>query len=186
MIKLKIIHASTRDVRRGIAISKWLEKEAANYEELEVELIDLKELDLPFFNEPKHPRLKDYSFDFTKAWSAKVEEADAFIFVTCEYNYGMPATFKNAFDYLMQEWAYKPAALVGYGGIAGGVRAMEQIKLVASSPRMLAFEGMQIPAFTKYINENEEFIPTEKHLNAAGNMFKELLHLGEGMKVLRK
>ena len=84
-------------------------------------------------DEPKHPRLREYEHQHTKDWSARVEAADAFVFVHPEYNYGITAPLKNALDYLSQEWNYKPLGLVSYGGVSAGTRAAQMIKQVATT-----------------------------------------------------
>ena len=110
MEKLEIIIASTRSGRIGPTIGRWVEATAHQHGGFdEIGLVDLKEVDLPFMNEPDHPRPGQYVHEHTKKWSATVASADAFIFVMPEYNYGYNAELKNAIDYLSQEWAPKPA-----------------------------------------------------------------------------
>ena len=70
-------------------------------------LVDLADFNLPVYDEPNHPRLRQYVHDHTKAWSASVEAAAAFVFVTPEYNYFAPPALMNALDYLLHEWSYK-------------------------------------------------------------------------------
>ena len=113
-----IITVSTREGRKGGLFGKWIETIAAGDPDWDVQSIDLAELNLPMLDEPEHPRLRNYHRDHTKAWSAKVEAADAFIAVTHEYNYSAPPSLINAIDYLEQEWAYKPMAFVSYGGLS--------------------------------------------------------------------
>ena len=181
-----IIHASTREGRKGIGISKWILEQAQQVSDFEIDFVDLKELNLPFHDEPFHPRTRNYIHQHTKDWSARVEAADAFIIVTTEYNHGIPSTLKNAIDYLHTEWTYKPAVLVGYAGISGGVRGLQQLKQVLATPKMLVFEGMQIPFFDKQITEDGTFEPNQSNERALESIFKEVLHLGEGMKALRQ
>ena len=185
MLNLKIIHASTREGRRGLPVSKWVVDAARKETDFEVEFIDLKELGLPFIDEPEHPRLKQYVHRHTVEWSNKIDHADAFIFVTCEYNHGMPATLKNTLDFLVQEWAFKPVAFVGYGGISAGTRAIQQLKQVTYSLKMFPFDGVLLPFFNTQISEEGVFLPTSSNSRALDMMFKELKRLGEGMKALR-
>ena len=103
---------------------------------------DLAELDLPFMDEPNHPRLQQYTQQHTKDWSGTVGISDAFVFVMPEYNHGMNAPLKNAIDFLHNEWCYKPVGLVSYGGVSAGTRAAQMVKQVvlgaeddARSPR---------------------------------------------------
>jgi len=75
-------------------------------------------------DDPHLPRLRQYTRQHTSDWSALVDAVDAVVFVTPEYNFGYPATIKNAIDYLHSEWNYKPVGFVSYGGIAAGTRAV--------------------------------------------------------------
>ncbi len=103
MYNLKIIVASTRPGRKGPALAIWIFDVAKKHTEFSVELLDLAEINLPFLDEPNHPRLQKYTKEHTKKWSATIAAADAFIFVTPEYNYGYPASLKNALDFLFNE-----------------------------------------------------------------------------------
>ena len=80
-----------------------------------------------------HPRLRQYEHDHTKAWSDSVDAADAFVFVTPEYNYFAPPALMNAIDYVLHEWACKPAGIVSYGGASGGMRSAQMLKLLLTS-----------------------------------------------------
>lgn len=176
MYQLKVIVASTRPGRKGPAIAKWLMDLLNKQSDFEVELIDLKEVNLPFMDEAEHPRFQKYQHEHTKAWSKRIAAADAFIFVTPEYNFGYPATLKNALDFLYQEWTYKPVGFVSYGGIAGGTRAVQMLKQVVTAMKMVPLvEGVNVPFFTKYIDDEERFIGDEGHIRAAEGMLKELL-----------
>jgi NAD(P)H-dependent FMN reductase len=137
MYNLKIITASTRPGRKGPALANWIFDVAKKHNEFSVELLDLAEINLPFLDEPSHPRLQKYTKEHTKKWSATIAAADAFIFVTPEYNYGYPASLKNALDFLFNEWAYKAVAFVSYGGIAGGTRCMQALKQVLTALNMV-------------------------------------------------
>lgn len=185
MLKVMIIHASTRKVRQGIGVSHWITESAVKFPGFDVEFIDLKELNLPFMDEPNHPVLGKYTMEHTIEWSKKVSAAEAFIIVTAEYNYGIPAPLKNAIDYLSKEWKYKPVGFVGYGGIAGGTRSIQQLKQVTSALRMFPFDGIFLPFYTSQLDESGKFIPTERNERAAQGLFKELNHLGHGMRNLR-
>src|SRR5205085_12274105 len=131
-ISLKIIIGSTRAGRKGPSIASWIYKLAKETAAFDTELIDLAEINLPFLDEPNHPRLHQYVHQHTLDWSAKIIPADAFIFVTPEYNYGYSAPLKNAIDFLYREWLYKPVAIVSYGGVSAGTRAVQQLKQVVS------------------------------------------------------
>src|SRR5690606_28647055 len=161
MYKIKIITSTTRPGRKGIAVARWIEAMAALEEEFEVELLDLAEIGLPFLDEPNHPRLQKYEHEHTKQWSAKIDPADAFIFVLAEYNFGLPAPVKNAIDFLYKEWIYKPVGIVSYGGLSGGMRSMQMFRQVLSALYSLPLSAsVSIPFFAKFMDEGE-FIPEE-------------------------
>lgn len=133
---LQIIVASTRPGRVGEPIARWFAGYAREHEAFDVETVDLADVDLPMFAEPEHPRLGRYTLDSTMAFSATVARADAFAIVHPEYNHSYNAALKNALDHLNQEWAGKPVALIGYGGIAAGARATEALLPVLFALRM--------------------------------------------------
>ena len=89
MYQLKIVIASTRPGRKGIYVADWFIEAVKKYPDFEVEVLDLAEINLPFIDEPNHPRLQKYEKDHTKEWSRKIDSADAFVVITPEYNYGM-------------------------------------------------------------------------------------------------
>ncbi len=186
MLTLKIIIASTRPGRKGPAVAKWIAGLAREHPAFETELIDLALINLPFLDEPDHPRLRKYIHQHTREWSALIDRSDAFIIVTPEYNYGFPAPIKNALDYLHQEWHYKPVALVSYGGVAAGTRAVQMLKPVLTSLKMMPlFESINIPYFTKHIDADGVFHPAEGLDKAAVTMLDELARWGNALKSLR-
>src|SRR5262245_52724626 len=123
MLKLDVIIASTRPERAGLPIANWFIEHAQKHGRFEVVRADLKEINLPLLDEPKHPRLQQYEREHTRRWSATVKAADAFVIVTPEYNFSSPPALVNALDYLYTEWNYKPAGFVSYGGASGGMRS---------------------------------------------------------------
>ena len=144
--RLQIIVCSTRPGRVGHAIGQWMESVAKLDGQFDVELVDLAELNLPIFDEATHPIMGDYAHDHTKKWSAIVSRADAFIWVTPEYNHSFNAATKNAIDYLHNEWRHKPSGFVSYGGISAGTRAVQQLKPIFSALKMVPVtEAVAIP-----------------------------------------
>jgi NAD(P)H-dependent FMN reductase len=187
MYKLKIITGSTRPGRKGPAIASWIAKAAEQHPEFEIELVDLAEVNLPFFDEPNHPRLQKYEHQHTKDWSARINSADAFIIVTPEYNYSYTAPVKNALDFLYNEWNHKPVAFVSYGGVAAGTRAVQALKLVVTAQKMMPVaESVNIPFFTKHIDDKGNFVPDEGLTKSADSMFAELLKWTKGLKAIRE
>ncbi|MBP9080963.1 MAG: NAD(P)H-dependent oxidoreductase [Flavobacteriales bacterium] len=170
MLNLKIILASTRQGRKGPAVANWINNVAAADSRFEVELVDLAQVKLPFMDEPNHPRLRKYEHAHTKAWSAVIDGADAFIFVMPEYNYGYTAPLKNAIDFLFQEWAQKPVGLLSYGGVSGGLRATQLLKPVLTAVQLTVAGELPIPFFSRFIGEDGVFQPNEVLSKAAPRM----------------
>jgi NAD(P)H-dependent FMN reductase len=183
---LQIIAASTRPGRRGIAVARWIEQLARQHGGFDVELVDLAEVGLPVFDEPNHPRLRRYVHQHTKDWSATVDRADAFVFVTPEYNHSFPAGLKNALDFLSLEWADKPAGLVSYGGVSAGLRAATALKPVLSALRMVpVVEAVSVPFFAQFVGDDGVFVPNAE-LEAGGKaMLDELARLAPALRALR-
>ena len=171
MIKLKIVLASTRTGRKGPAVARWIMDTAKAHGAFEAELLDLAAINLPFMDEPEHPRLKQYTHAHTKAWSAPVDSSDAFIFVMPEYNFGYTAPLKNALDFVFQEWAHKPLGLVSYGGVSGGLRATQVLKPTLAGLRLTIAGEVPIPFFAQFIGDDGVFRPNEILVKGAAGMF---------------
>jgi NAD(P)H-dependent FMN reductase len=187
MYNLKIITSTVRPGRKGPVIAAWVTAFAKSYGEFNVELLDLAEIKLPMMDEANHPAMKKYEHHHTKKWSASIEEAEAFIFVTAEYDYNYPAPLRNALEYLYHEWAYKAAGIVSYGGVSAGTRAANSLKNDLASLRVVALpDPVHFPFFTNFINEEGEFVPNETSIKAANAMMKELVRWTKGMKVIRE
>jgi NAD(P)H-dependent FMN reductase len=184
--KLHVIIASTRPGRVGPTIAKWFAGFAAEHGEFDVEIVDLAEIDLPLLDEPAHPRLKQYQNEHTKRWSEKVDAADAFVFVTPEYNFSSPPALMNALDYLVHEWTYKPVGFVSYGGMSGGIRSVQMTKTIVITLKMMPMvESVPIPFFSKFISDSGEFVPEEIHEKSASDMLTELRRWADALKPLR-
>lgn len=186
MAKLKILTSTNRSGAKGRSVADWITEFAEENSDFDVELLDLAEINLPFMDEPNHPVLKNYQFEHTKKWSAKIDEADAFVIVLAEYNYGYPAPIKNAIDYLHQEWKYKPVGFVSYGGISAGLRAVQMLKQVLTTMSMMPLtQQVNLPFFSKEIDENGVFHPNDSAIRSAGVMLDELKKWSESMKTMR-
>jgi len=187
MATLTIIIASTRPGRAGLPIARWFTARAEKHGGFDVTVVDLAELALPFLDEPNHPRFRKYTKAHTKKWSATVDATDAFVFVTPEYNYGYPATLKNAIDFLHFEWMYKPVGFVSYGGIAAGTRSVQQLKQVVTTLKMTPlFEAVNIAFHTQFINDDGDVEANEAMEKAADAMLDELVRTEAALRQLRK
>jgi NAD(P)H-dependent FMN reductase len=159
---LQVLVASTRPGRVGEPVARWIAERAGEHPAFDVEIVDLAELDLPMFAEPKHPRLREYTLDHTREFSAMIDRADGFAFVFPEYNHSYNAALKNALDHLHQEWAGKPVGLVSYGGVAAGARAAVALEpvLVALKLRPVAFAPIPFVAqFVQGEGDERRFVP---------------------------
>jgi len=188
MLQLHIIIVSTRPGRAGLPVANWFIERAQQHGKFATEVIDLATVGLPLFDEPRHPRLRQYEHEHTKAWSRTIERADAFVFVTPEYNFGPPPSLVNALDFLVHEWAYKPCAFVSYGGVSGGTRAVQMAKLIVTALKMMPmFEAVVLPFFTQQIDKEKGlFTPPKVQDDAAVTMLDELLEWATALKTMRQ
>ena len=129
---IQLIIGSTRQNRLGPQIAEWVQKHAEEHEDITVEVVDLKEENLPLMDAAVPPSYAPIDTPEAKAWAEKIGRGDGYIFVTPEYNRGMPASLKNALDYLVAEWKDKPAVVVSYGYIDGGQSAARHLYDVLS------------------------------------------------------
>jgi NAD(P)H-dependent FMN reductase len=186
MAKLKIISGSNRPGRFNPQPTAWIESLAKMIPGVEVEVLDLAEINLPFLDETKPPMYGQYDHDHTKAWAAKIADADGFVFVTPEYNHTYPAVLKNAIDYLFTEWNNKPVAFVSYGAVSGGMRAADHLRSLASVLNMFALrEQVLIPNYWGGLNDAGEYQFTDEQAGAANEMLKKLAFWADEMKASR-
>jgi len=187
MYNLKIISSTVRPGRKGPLITAWIAEKAIQNGNFNVEVLDLGKINLPMMNESQHPRFKRYEHEHTKQWSTKIEEADVFIFVTAEYDFNYPAPLRNAIEYLFNEWAYKAAGIVSYGGISSGTRAANSLKADLASMSIVPLSpGVNFPMFTQFINDKNEFVPNEISHKATESMLNELIRWTKGLKVVKE
>lgn len=146
MPRLSVIIASTRPGRVGPQIAEWFAEHARQHAAFDVDVVDLAAVNLPFLDEPHHPAEGRYLHQHTKDWSALVDGSDAFVVVMPEYNFGMTAPLKNAIDYLWAEWQYKPIGFVSYGMTSAGLRAVQMVKQVVTTLKMVPLtEAVSVP-----------------------------------------
>jgi len=187
MLQLQILIASTRPGRKGPAVGAWMQQQALAHGAFDVELLDLASFNLPVYDEPEHPRLRQYAHEHTKRWSATIARADAFVFVTPEYNFSMPAPLLNALTYLYHEWTYKPVGFASYGGVSGGMRGVQVTKQLVTTLKMVPLvEAVALPLFAQQIDPaTGVFDPGEKPGKAAAAMLDELLKWATALKPMR-
>ncbi len=185
-MKLKIICSTVREGRKGMIVTRWIESVARAHSGFQIEVVDLKEVNLPLMDEPNHPSKKEYIHEHTRRWSAQIDEADAFIFVTAEYDYNYPAPLRNALEFLFQEWGYKAAGIVSYGGVSAGTRAANSLKNDLASLRMVALlEAVHIPFFSNMI-EGDTLKANDIMVDSANKMLTELARWTSALMPLRQ
>ncbi len=165
-MKIQLILGSTREGRKGEKVAKWVLSELNKRAEAIVEFLDLKDFPLPYYAEAKTPSsltIEEYTNDMAKKWVSKIEEGDAYIIITPEYNHGYPAVLKNALDYPYKQWNKKPVAFISYGSSANGARAVEQLRQVAVELQMAPIRnGVHISLGQKPFDENGNMIEEQK------------------------
>ena len=184
MVRIAIIIGSTRPGRNGEQVGQWVYNHARQRHDAEFELIDLKEVDLPFLDEAIPPSVGRYANAHTKAWAQRIASFDGFVFVTAEYNHGMPGALKNAIDFLFKEWNDKAAGFVSYGS-AGGVRAVEQLRQVMGE---IAVADVRRQVFLPLGTEFEEmrrFKPNPSKVKDLEEMLNQVVAWSTALKTLR-
>ncbi len=189
-ISIKVIVGSTRENRFSDKAAAWVAGEIKKHNGVAVEVLDLRDYEMPFFNEPISPSYKQAPFknEAVARFTGKIAEGDAFVIVTPEYNHGTSAVLKNALDWVYQEWNNKPVAFVSYGSV-GGARAVEQLRQNAIELQMASIRaavhipGEQFfPVVFGKANANEMFAG---FTGAADEMVKQLLWWARALKSAR-
>jgi NAD(P)H-dependent FMN reductase len=183
-MKIQIVLGSTRPSRVGESVAKWALEIASQRTDLEFELVDVNDFNLPLLDEPVPPMMHQYSKDHTKRWSEKIDEADGFIFVTGEYNRSIPGAFKNAVDFLNWEWRNKALGFVAYGS-AGGAFAVSHWRGVAAELHMADVrESLHLYLGSDFENYST-FKPTEAHAEQLNKVIDEVSAWSGALKTLR-
>lgn len=161
-MKIQIIVGSVREGRIAIKVARWVQRsiERANYSTIQVELIDLKEWNLPIFSGSHPPLTGIYDQPKQQQWADKIASGDAVILISPEYNHGYSPALKNALDYLGKEWQGKPAAYIGYGA-TNGSRSIDQIRQVGTQLGLVDSNAVIEIRDIFSRNKTEEFEPNE-------------------------
>lgn len=185
MIKIAVIVGTTRPGRKAQAVAQWIYEIAKKRTDAEFEVVDIQNFNLPLLDEPVPPSLGQYNHPHTKTWSAKIDSFDAFVFVTPEYNHGIPGSLKNAIDFLFKEWNDKAAGFVGYGS-AGGVRAVEQLRLVMGEIKIADVRAQVMLSLHDDFENYTVFKPNARHEKSVSAMLDEVIAWGTALKTVRK
>jgi NAD(P)H-dependent FMN reductase len=184
-MRVAIIIGSTRPNRKSAKVGLWVFEHARERDDLEAELVDLADQGLPIFDEGTPPGAGKYEHEHTKGWAALIDSFDGYVFVTPEYNHGVPGVLKNALDFIYAEWNNKAAGFVAYGN-TGGARSVEQLRLVMAELSVASVRSaVALSIFTDFDKENN-FTPDERHLKKLEAMFDELVSWGGALKGVRE
>ncbi|GAA3888287.1 bifunctional NAD(P)H-dependent oxidoreductase/GNAT family N-acetyltransferase [Streptomyces sedi] len=186
--RVLLLTTSTRPHALGPAVGRWLaDALAPSAEELGVDLVPVSigELDLPFLDEEEHPATGVHHHEHSRRWSRMVDDADGFVVITPEYNFGMPATLKNALDYLSPEWAWKPVGFVSYGHTSAGTRAVQHAKQVVTALRLVPL-GATVALRIADAMRGDRLDPDARHVDAARGMLAELTRVSRALAPLRE
>ena len=185
MLKIAIVVGTTRPGRKAEAVARWVHEIAVKRKDAEFELVDIADYHLPLLDEPVPPAMGQYSQPHTRAWGEKIGTFDAFVFVTPEYNHGIPGSLKNAIDFLFKEWNHKAAGFVAYGS-AGGVRAVEQLRLCMGELKVADVRAqVALSLFTDF-EDFKTFKPDPRHEQTLKNVLDEVIAWGGALKPLRQ
>lgn len=186
-LHILVIAGTVRQGRVSRKIADWYLAEAKKiHPDATYELLDIADWNLPLFSEAMTPMMHQYS-ELQEKLAAKVGAADAFVFVTGEYNHSVPGSLKNFIDYLNAEWNYKPAAFVGYG-TNGGVRSIEHLIQIMSELRVKPLgsssDHIYINAPWEALDDNG--VPKDGYKHGdIGAQLKELSWWGNALKAAR-
>lgn len=182
--KIAIVLGSTRPNRSGEAVARWVLEQARRRQDASWELVDVAEQHLPLLDEPIPPSAGRYTQPHTKAWATKVASYDGYVFVTAEYNHGMPAALKNAIDFVYAEWNNKAAGFVSYGS-AGGVRAVEQFRGVMAEIQVADVRTSVALSLMDDFENFSKFKPRPLHERNLTMMFDQVVRWSTALRALR-
>lgn len=175
-IRLTIVLASTRKVRRGEKIAEWLLPIAKEDSRFDVTLADLREYDLPFYDDSEEPSDLDKKYPDPKvqAWSETIDKSEAVVFITPEYNHAVSAPLKNAIDHIYYEWLDKPVGFVGYG-TRGASDAIDSLRHTAKALRWRVTPSIVgIQQVKKSLDENGKLKDDAEYVKLAKQMLSQL------------
>ncbi|WP_225029515.1 NADPH-dependent FMN reductase [Xinfangfangia pollutisoli] len=160
--KIAIIVSSTRPTRFADIPTAWIKAQAEARGDMDVEVLDLRDYPLPFFDEVASNAWVPSKNEVAIKWQKKLAEFDGYIFVVAEYNRSITGALKNALDQAYVEWNHKVAGFVGYGAM-GGARAIEQL-------RLMAVELQMVPTRSAVHIAGGDFFKVHPGFGGSGNM----------------
>ncbi|SIQ15129.1 NADPH-dependent FMN reductase [Solilutibacter tolerans] len=188
-LKIALILGSTRDARFAPIPAEWMLEQAASRDDIDLELVDLKDFDLPLFNEKASNAWMPSGDPRAVAWQKRIGEFDGYIVVTAEYNHSITGALKNAFDQAYVEWAHKPIGFLAYGGV-GGARAVEHARMIAVELQMVPVHaGVHIGGsdYVSVVHQRQPMSTIHDHIApSAQTMLNEIVWWGNATRNARE
>ena len=184
-LRIKVIIGSTRPSRFSERPAQYIFEELCKIQEVETELVDLRDYPMPFFNSPVSPARGTgrYEDKIVQDWADKISEGDAFIIVTPEYNHSFPSSLKRMLDSELQNYIHKPVAFAGVSnGIFGGARAIESLlPTVREMGMAVTFSDVYFPQVQNLFNANSE-INDSSYIKRIKRAYEELIWMAKALK----
>lgn len=184
MTTIAVIIGSTRPGRNGEAVARWVLDLASRRTDASFELVDLADHALPLLDEPVPAAMGQYRGDHTQRWAETVARYDGYVFVTPEYNHSTSGALKNAIDYVYAEWNNKAASFVSYGS-AGGVRAVEHLRLIAAELQIATVRAQVALSLADDFENYSEFTPRDQALPQVETMLDQLVSWTKALESVR-
>lgn len=184
MTRIAIVVGSTRPGRNGEAVANWVQEIASTRDDATFELLDVAAFDLPLLDEAVPASMGQYANDHTKRWAEAVASFDGYVFVTPEYNHATSGALKNALDFVYAEWNNKAAGFVGYGS-AGGVRAVEGLRLIMGELQVADVRGQVALSLMTDFKNYSEFTPADYHVEVLHGMLEQVVTWSEALAPVR-
>lgn len=184
MTTIAVIIGSTRPGRNGEAVARWVLDLASRRTDASFELVDLADHALPLLDEPVPAAMGQYRNEHTQRWAETVARYDGYVFVTPEYNHSTSGALKNAIDYVYAEWNNKAASFVSYGS-AGGVRAVEHLRLIAAELQIATVRAQVALSLADDFENYSEFTPRDQALPQVETMLDQLVSWTKALESVR-
>lgn len=185
MLNIGVILGSTRPGRVGEQVARWVHDRCEQRKDATYHLLDIEDFNLPLLDEPLPPAMGKYSKPHTLKWAAAIDPLDAFVFVTGEYNHGIPGALKNAIDFLYEEWNNKACGFVSYGS-AMGVRSVEHLRGVAAELQMADVRAQVMLSLATDFEKHTLFKPDPRHEKTLATLLDQLVLWGSALRTVRK
>ncbi|MFT4028983.1 MAG: NAD(P)H-dependent oxidoreductase [Protaetiibacter sp.] len=173
-LRIGIIIGSTRPGRVGDQVARWVHEHAARLGAAEYEIVDLAEVGLPLLDEAVPASAGRYEHEHTRAWAAKIDRYDGFVFVTSEYNHAPSPALLNALSFVYREWNDKAAAIVSYGALSSGVRAADKLRSTLGELQIADVRAQLAFSLIRDFESFSVFTPGEEHLASLQGLVDQL------------